>query len=440
VSLARRVGLVVGLLHLPLAFLAWQLARDSRWGLVVAEGAVVLSLVACLEVLRLARAPASLAATGRALLVEGDFTTRFRAVGQRDVDELVALYNRLADELRHERLRVEERNLLLAELIEASPAGVLLCDFDGRIELANPAAARLAGCDRTELAGRPPAELPAPLGPALATLAPGEARVVGLAGGRRARLTRGEFADRGFTRSFLLVEELTEELRASERAAYEKVIRMVAHEVNNSAGAIGSLLESTAEMIGELAPAERTDADEALAVARRRMRHLASFVDGFAAVVRLPDPTLRPLDLGELARELVRLHRAEAERRGVVLEQDGDGAALAVEADREQVEQALVNLIRNALEATPAGGRVRLSVVADGAGAAIEVRDSGPGLAPEIADQLGTPFFTTKRDGRGLGLTLVREVARRHEARFELGNAAGGGAVARLRLGAAPDR
>jgi C4-dicarboxylate-specific signal transduction histidine kinase len=79
-------------------------------------------------------------------------------------------------------------------------------------------------------------------------------------------------------------------------------------------------------------------------------------------------------------------------------------------------------------------------VVADGAGAAIEVRDSGPGLAPEIADQLGTPFFTTKRDGRGVGLTLVREVARRHEARFELGNAAGGGAVARLRLGATPDR
>jgi signal transduction histidine kinase len=454
VTLGRRVPLLLGLLFVPLAALAAFAARSSTLGLALAEAAVLVALAASWRFLRLGRAARELARSGSELLAEGDFTTRFRPFGQRDVDELVALFNTLSEELRRERMRLEERNLLLGKLVAASPAGVVMLDLDGRVDLVNPAAAALLGPlppGAEPLVGRRAADLPPPFG-AAAGLAPGGAQIVALAGGRRARIARAEFEDRGFGRTFLLLEEITEEVRASERSAYEKVIRMVSHEVNNSAGAIASLLESSRAMLRAAHRTETADAiatgiargrsdaveiDEALAVAGDRIRHLAAFVDGFAEVVRLPEPVFRPFDLAGLARDLVTLHRAEAARRSltVELEMPSDSCApLTVFADREQVEQAVVNLLRNALEAAPAGGSIELRLAASGRAATLAIRDSGSGLTPAVAAQLFTPFFSTKRDGRGLGLTLVREVALRHGGEVGLQNHPDGGAVAELRL------
>ncbi len=443
-TLARRVPLLLCLLFVPLAALAAYAASSSPLGLALAEAAVLVALAASWRFLRLGRAARDLARGGRELLAEGDFATRFRVLGQRDVDELVALFNALSEELRRERLRLEERNLLLGKLVAASPAGVVMLDLEGRVDLVNPAAAALLGSGVTpepSIVGRPATELPPPFGAAAAGLAAGGVQVVALAGGRRARMARAEFEDRGFGRTFLLLEEITDEIRASERSAYDKVIRLVSHEVNNSAGAIASLLESSRAMLRaarrEEASGDAAEVDAALAVAGSRIRHLAAFVDGFAEVVRLPEPVLRRFDLAELARDLVTLHRAEAMSRTVTLDLDGScgpGAPVYVVADREQLEQAVVNLLRNAFEATPAGGRIAVTLAADGRTAALAVRDSGPGIAAAVATQLFTPFFSTKRDGRGLGLTLVREVALRHGGTVALQTHSAGGAVAELRL------
>lgn len=455
-TLGRRVPLLLSLLFVPLAALAAFAARSSALGLALAEAAVLVSLAVSWRFLRLGRAARDLAQSGRELLAEGDFATRFRYFGQRDVDELVALFNALSEELRRERLRLEERNLLLGKLIAASPAGVVMLDLEGRVDLVNPAAVALLGGlqpGAEPLLGRRAAELPPPFG-AAAELGPGGVQVVALAGGRRARIARAEFEDRGFGRTFLLLEEITEEVRASERSAYEKVIRMVSHEVNNSAGAIASLLESSRAILhaarhngvsGSVTEraggaADAAEVDEALAVAGSRIRHLAAFVDGFAEVVRLPEPVLRRCDLSQLARDLVTLHRAEAASRDLALELDVPGdlgdpsARICVLADREQLEQAVVNLLRNAFEATPAGGRITVRLATRGSTAALAIHDSGSGLAPGVATQLFTPFFSTKRDGRGLGLTLVREVALRHGGEVGLHNHPDGGAVAELRL------
>lgn len=454
-TLGQRVPLLLLLLFVPLAALAAFAARSSALGLALAEAAVLLALAGAWRFLRLGRAPRDLARSGRELLAEGDFVTRFRPLGQRDVDELVALFNALSEELRRERLRLEERNLLLGKLVAASPAGVVMLDLEGRVDLVNPAAAALLGrgsATTDPLVGRPAADLPPPFGAAAAGLAAGGVQVVALAGGRRARLARAVFEDRGFGRSFLLIEEITDEIRASERSAYEKVIRLVSHEVNNSAGAIASLLESSRAILGAArrdrpaaggaarggaAGVGAAEVDEALAVAGNRIRHLAAFVDGFAEVVRLPEPMLRRFDFVELARDLVTLHRAEAASRGLRLDLIVPGtpsAPVPVLADREQLEQAVVNLLRNAFEATPAGGRVAITVATEARTAALAIRDGGPGIAPAVATQLFTPFFSTKRDGRGLGLTLVREVALRHGGNVALHTHSEGGAVAELRL------
>lgn len=464
-TLGQRVPVLLLLLFLPLAALAAFAARSSALGLALAEAAVLVALAVAWRFLRLGRTARDLARSGRELLAEGDFVTRFRHLGQRDADELVALFNALSEELRRERLRLEERNLLLGKLVAASPAGVVMLDLDGRVDLVNPAAEALLGLRQPgaePLLGRRAADLPPPFG-AAAGLAASGVQVVALAGGRRARVARAEFDDRGFGRTFLLLEEITEEVRASERSAYEKVIRMVSHEVNNSAGAIASLLESSRAILHAArrngvsasvtewagGAAEAAEVDEALAVAGSRIRHLAAFVDGFAEVVRLPEPALRRCDLAELARDLVTLHRAEAASRALALALLVSGGPnelgvpsapstpsepVTVLADREQLEQAVVNLLRNAFEATPAGGRIAVQLAANGRTAALTIHDGGPGIAPAVAAQLFTPFFSTKRDGRGLGLTLVREVALRHGGEVGLHNHPDGGAVAELRL------
>ncbi len=246
--------------------------------------------------------------------------------------------------------------------------------------------------------------------------------VVTLTGGRRAKASRGSFMDRGFSRTFLLVEELTEELRHAEKAAYEKLIRMLSHEVNNSVAASNSLLTSCLAFAEQLPGESRTDLEGALQVVMNRTAQLGAFMKAFADVVRLPEPRVAPGDLHDLLGHLHRLMTAEAERRGI-----GIGLELApvpdVRFDRTLMEQALVNIIKNAIEAADRGGRVVLRTGLADRRVYLQVEDSGPGLAPEVRAHLFTPFFSTKESGQGIGLTLVQEVLTRHGFAFTLDSA-----------------
>jgi two-component system nitrogen regulation sensor histidine kinase NtrY len=161
------------------------------------------------------------------------------------------------------------------------------------------------------------ARLYGPLGDGLETLASGESRVVPARGGRRVRLRRGMFLDRGFARSFLLLEELTEELRQFEKSAYEKLIRMMSHEVNNTVGAVSSLLNSSLGLGGGLPGEQRHDLESALRVAIGRTEQLGTFMRGFAEVVRVPPPRLAPCDVQGRLEGITHLLGPDTERRRV---------------------------------------------------------------------------------------------------------------------------
>lgn len=437
-TLRGRVALLLVALHLGLAALAWLTVSARPVLLFAFEAALVGSALVSFRLLGAFERPREVAEIGRELLAERDFATRFREIGSGDVDSLVRLYNRLAEELREERVRLEERNLLLDKLVAASPAGVVLLDFDGAIALANRAAARLLGTGAAELAGRRLGEIDHPLAVAAARLGPAASALVALPGGRRVRLVAGEFSDRGHARRFLLAEELTEELAASERAAHERLVRQVAHEVNNSAGALGSLLESLVDMVERLPPGERADAAEALAAARVRLAHLATFVAGIGEVVRLPAPRRARLDLGAVVAALAAVERARAASAGVELLVETAPDVPPIDGDRVQLEQALSNVLANAREAAGAGGRVAVRLARETSGGArLTVADDGPGLPAGGAERLFEPFVTTKADGHGLGLPLVAEILRRHDAEFALADGAAGGAEFRVRFPAA---
>lgn len=420
---ARAVAYLV-LLHAALAVLAVPLLLAHPFWLVPAEVAIATSLALGALLARRLAAPMRALREGAELLRAGELGTRLARTGTPEIDPLVDLFNAMLSRLHEERVRQEEQQAFLARVLSASPLGVVTLDLDGRVDSASPAALPLLGAGEVPK-GRPLAEVPGPLGRTLASLGPGESRVVPHGGGRRVKVQRSQFLDRGFARTFFLLVELTEELRLSEKAAYEKLIRMMSHEVNNSGAAVGSLLSSLLAFAPQVSEADRADFSEAIRVSRERTERLNAFMKALADVVKVPDPRPAPSDPNALAGSVVRLLGPLAERHGVALAMEADSVLGPVPLDAALFEQALFNVVKNAIEAAGPGGRVTVRTSASGRGG-VEVLDTGPGIPPEVEAQLFTPFFTTKPAGQGVGLTFVREVLAGHGFHYSLAGPPGG--------------
>ena len=414
------------------AVTAVLLTRERLWLLAVEALYVVSFLVGSRLVRRLAE-PARVIQESVELVASGDTTTRLRDVEHPEVRELIRVYNRMAESLRSERVRNEEQEGALRRIVEASPTGIVFCDWDGRVVAINPAAATLLEVDAADALGRPVADVASPIAREIATLAEGASKLVHPTGHRRFLCRRLHFVDRGSPRTFVLIEELTAELDRSERAAYEKVIRMMAHEVHNTTAAVISLLESLAHM--DLSPtADREQWAVPLEVAAARAGRLDAFMRRLADVVRVPPPRPVPCRLPDLVDGLLRLVRPQAGERDVELSVEVEDGFPELSFDPEQLEQVLLNVCKNALESIGRDGRVRIVMRRAGGRPEIAIEDSGAGIGADARDQLFSPFFTTKPDGAGVGLTLAREILQGHGFDFALENLPGGGAVFVIRF------
>ncbi|MCI1188482.1 ATP-binding protein [Hymenobacter sp. DH14] len=418
-SLRVQFLLFASLIHIVLIAVAAQLRTTNVPLFLVSEIILLLSIVLTTKLYRGFVRPFQLIAAGTAAMQAQDFSLKFVPVGQHEMDQLIGVYNQMIDALRRERVSQHEKSVLLERLIQASPAGILILDFEGRIESANAAAARFIGQAVKELSGLRPAELPGAWGPALAALPDGQPQALRLSGLATYRATAAHFIDRGFTRRFVVLEELTQELIKQEKQAYEQLIRMMAHEINNSIGAINSILHSFQHYAPQLAPADRADFTEALDVSTARNTQLANFIGDFARLVRLPPPAPRPTDVRTLLRGIARLLQPQSAERRIQWHIDLPDAPLSINLDAQQLEQVLLNVAKNALEAIEYDGNIWVSATLNPATLTIE--NDGPALTPEVQQRLFTPFFSTKRDGQGIGLTLVRDVLLAHGFRFHLG-------------------
>jgi two-component system nitrogen regulation sensor histidine kinase NtrY len=423
-SLRLQFLLFVTLIHAVLIALAWQLRTTN---LPLFFGSEVLLLASIALAVRLYRGfvrPFELIAAGTAAMQAKDFSMKFVPVGQREMDQLVTVYNEMIDALRRERVSQHEKSFLLERLVQASPAGILILAFDGRIESANAAAERILNQPAPALLGKLPAELPGAWGAALAELPEDQPQALRFSGLATYRVHATHFLDRGFTRRFILLEELTQELMQQEKQAYGKLIRMMSHEINNSIGAINSILHSFDYYAPQLAPDDRPDFTQALEVSIARNTQLANFIANFAHLVRLPAPAPQPTDLHALLRGIARLYQPQSEERRIHWHLELPSAPLVISLDPQQLEQALLNVVKNALEAIDHDGNIWVRTTATPATLTIE--NDGAALTSEVSQQLFTPFFSTKRDGQGIGLTLVRDVLLAHGFQFQLAtNAAG---------------
>jgi nitrogen fixation/metabolism regulation signal transduction histidine kinase len=343
-------------------------------------------------------------------LREGDYS--LRGVRGGVLGDAIYDINTLADRLQHERLQSEDSARLLGKTLAALDSAVFVFDSDARLRLLNPAAQRLLTGERHALIGRRADEL------ALDALlnAPSAQVIRHVFPGRSGRfeIRHAPLRNEGRSGQLLVINDVGRALREEERQAWQRLLRVLGHEVNNSLASIHSLAGTLATLIvREPLPEDwREDARGGLQVIGNRAEALARFLTGYSRLAALPPPQRRELDLAELVPAVARLEQR-------MLVQVDAGAPLHVQADPDQLEQALINLLRNAVEASlPTRGQVELRWRAEGERALIEVLDSGPGLPG--SDNLFVPFFTTKPGGSGIGLALVRQIAEAHEGGVSL--------------------
>ena len=285
-SLRAKIIVYLVVIHLIWAAMAVFVFYDNRIWLLLVELFFMVSIVFGVLLIRAFFVPLDLIRTGAELMNERDFSCKFIETGQPETDQLIRVYNRMIEALREERLRITEKEHFLDSLVNASPSGIIILDYDARISQLNPAALRLLD-HPVDLFGRTLREFGRNQRPGnCRPPGRGQSTIVTMPGNRRIKCQKSQFFDRGFARQFVLLEELTEELRLSEKRAYEKLIRMMSHEVSNSVGAISSLLESCQAYAEQLSDSDREDFTNALTVARERAQHLNSFTRRFAEVVQ----------------------------------------------------------------------------------------------------------------------------------------------------------
>ena len=410
-----RFLLYLGGVHLLMAAAGVYLFLDDPLWLFGVEGVFMASAIIGAHLTTRMFRSVEFARSGVQLIRDHDLTSRLLPVGQPEIDDLIAVYNRMVDSLRDERTRLQEQHHFMAHVLRVSPSGIVILDFDRRVDTANPAAERLLDSDASVLRGRRLEEVQTTLAAVAAALPEDSTQVVSLSALRRVRCHHGRFIDRGFPRSFFVFDEMTEELRRAERDAYEKLIRVMAHEVNNSVTASNSLLTSALTYGGELSPASRTDFEGAIGVVIERTERLNRFMRTFADVFRLPEPVKRPEEVLALLRDNVRLLAAREDAAHIEWRWDIADPTAVVAMDRAQMEQVFLNVLQNAIDATEGRGTITLGLhSANGTRPRVVIEDSGAGIASEAQANLFTPFFSTKPGGQGIGLTLVREILTGH--------------------------
>jgi nitrogen fixation/metabolism regulation signal transduction histidine kinase len=357
-------------------------------------------------------------------LRDHDFSVSIAPVPSAELRELVSAYNSLGDLLRRERLDLYQRELLLDTVIQTTPLVMVLTNAAGRIVYSNIAARqlfqggrKLEGLDLPNLLESAPAPLREALsatGDTLFTMElEGDPQVY--------HLSQRGFLLNAQAHRLLLLKQLTRELAAQEVAIWKKVIRVIAHELNNSLAPISSLVHSGRLLVREspTRPNESSQLERVFATIGERTAHLTSFIDGYARFAKLPRPRPQAVNWAEFLGRLegMALFRIE----GSLPQSQGS-------LDAPQMEQVMINLLKNATESGSADEDITVSVREERDGFEIEVADRGSGLSESTLRDALLPFYSTKATGTGLGLTLCREIIEAHGGRLSIANRPGGGA------------
>ena len=397
-----------------LLFVATQ---ENGWKFYLIEGIVTFSLFYLIYFYRKVVKPLNSIAGGMDLLQAQDFSSRLSPVGQREADHIVSIFNRMMNQLKEERLRLREQNHFLDLLISVSPMGVIILTLDERISMANKAALEfLDEGTEEDIMNKTMDELSGSLAEELNQIPKDTTVTIRLSDSRIYRCSRLSFIDRGFAHPFYLIESLTSEVMKAEKKAYEKVIRMIAHEVNNSVAGITSTLDTIDDALQTIDDTE--DIREVMKVCVERSYSMSRFITNFADVVKIPEPQKEEVHLNDRVTACKIFMENLCQNRDIDLHLELCEENPMVSMDTSLFEQVLINIIKNATESIDTNGKIFIRTSASPL--MLEIGDTGKGISKEVETKLFTPFFSTKPNGQGIGLIFIREVLMKHGYTFSL--------------------
>ncbi len=369
------------------------------------EVVIIISVLISLNLYKQLIAPLTYLTQGIAAIKDKDFNVKFLATGKKEVDELIDVYNKMIDELRTERTRQQEQHFFLEKLIQTSPTGIIVLDYDKQIKQINPKAREILQA------------IPDLLDNHVYEMKTGSAKMLRANGLQTFKIQKSKFIDTGFERIFIMIEEVTAEIFEAEKNVYSKVIRMMAHEVNNTVGPVNSIINSALSHQSLWINEADAMLKNAMLVAVERNQNLNVFMRNFADLVKLPQANLKKIDLTTLLKSVAELMYFPANEKNISFELDLP-ISFIIAADVEQMEQALINIVKNAIESIDSKGVIKINL--DPIKRNLTIADNGKGISEENTEQLFSPFFSTKKDGQGIGLTLVREILLNHGFDFSL--------------------
>jgi nitrogen fixation/metabolism regulation signal transduction histidine kinase len=384
-----------------------------RWFIGI-EALIVLTTIYLIVFYRRIIKPLQIIGDGMGLLKEQDFTSRISKVGQPEADRIVDIFNKMMQQLKEERLHLREQNRFLDLLINASPLGVIILDLDKYVASVNPAVLKLLKIKNQEkIIGKTLNKTDYLLLQELAKIKNSTSEIIRLNDANIYKCTCSSFIDKGFPHTFFLIESLTEEVFKAEKKAYEKVIRMIAHEVNNTTAGLTSTLDTLTHTL------QNEDINSVLQVTIERCYSMNRFINNFADVVRIPEPIFRETNLNELVISCKRFMENICRNKNIQINLNLCEIPPIVVIDGILFEQVLVNIIKNSTEAIgEEGGDIFICTEADPP--CLEIADNGKGIDRDTEKKLFTPFFSAKPNGQGLGLIFIREVLQKHGCTFSL--------------------
>jgi nitrogen fixation/metabolism regulation signal transduction histidine kinase len=410
-------ALMLGAAAVAVAFYVYS--KSPGYALLLTAAVVVVpALLAARRAVRPVHRVLRAMQTSVACYSDGDFSISLVVDRRDELGELLRTNNELGSALRKQRAHLVQRELLLDTVTQNSPVALVLVDPHQRVVYANIAARHLLNEGRT-LLGADFAQIlaaaPVALQEVIASGGDGlfSARIAGTE--ETFSLSQRAFALQGQRHRLYLLKTLTRELSRQEVATWKKLIRVVSHELNNSLGPIASMADTGRELLRR---GDSSSLGNVFAAIRERAAHLHQFVAGYSTIARLPAPRPDRVVWAELIEELARQQAFSL--TGVLPQEHGW-------FDRLQLEQALINVLKNAHEAGGDPAQVSIQVQQAAYEQRIEVLDRGPGMTEVVLAQALLPFYSTKRDGTGLGLALCREIAEAHGGRLRLSNREGGG-------------
>jgi two-component system nitrogen regulation sensor histidine kinase NtrY len=414
-KLRTKFLLFVIILHLITLVLSYYVFSNDKVLFIFSEAFILLSALFAWQLYKQLIQPLKTLTAGVEAIKERDFTTKFVTTGKHEMDQLISVYNQMIDRLRLERTKQEQQHFFLEKLIQTSPTGIIILDYDNKIHQLNPKALEMLEVSEKAVVNKQLNEIDHAVIKQFEDLQSGESRTISLNGITTFKIQKSHFVDRGFPRVFIMMEELTIEILQAEKKAYGKVIRMMAHEVNNTIGPVNSILNTTLKTNSLNGNASLANA---LQVAYDRNQNLSQFMRNFADFVRLPLPNKRELDINKVIRNIATLMDLKAGEKDITFSFNLSDEPVKAFADEQQMEQVLINIVKNSIEAIDKNGSVTFTTRSHPS--QLIITDTGRGIEDDVKENLFSPFYSTKKDGQGVGLMLIREILLNHHFRFSL--------------------